>query len=90
MAKNSIKRNNVYKHLSPKERDLLSGYLAEGKTQSEIAKILGRDPSTISRELSRNSLYKLIGKYHPISDQNNASKRLIPSRQKDRLKNTEI
>lgn len=90
MAKTIKKQNNVYKHLSPEERDLLSGYLAEGKNQSDIAKILGRDPSTISRELSRNSLYKLIGKYHPITAQNTASKRLSSSRQKDRLKNPEI
>ena len=90
MAKTNKKQKNVYKHLSPQERDLLSGYLAEGKKQSEIASIIGRDPSTISRELNRNSLYKLTGIYHPITAQNMASKRQALSHSKDRLKNAEI
>lgn len=90
MAKANKKQKNVYKHFSSKERDLLSGYLAEGKNQSEIALILGRDPSTISRELSRNSLYKLTRIYHPITAHNTATRRHLLSHQKERLKNPEI
>src|SRR4051794_17458444 len=42
-------------HLTSWERDLLTGWLAEGISKTEIARALGRDPSTIFRERSRNS-----------------------------------
>lgn len=43
-----------YKHLTTEERTCLSEYLRMGKNGSEIATLLGRAPSTISRELKRN------------------------------------
>jgi len=43
-----------YTHFTLSERSCLQQLLAEGKKQSEIAKILGRDKSTISREIKRN------------------------------------
>lgn len=43
-----------YKHLTIEERTCLSEYKRLGKNVSEIAALLGRAPSTISRELRRN------------------------------------
>ena len=43
-----------YKHLSITERELIAIYLAKNKSLCQIAKVLGRNKSTISRELARN------------------------------------
>ena len=43
-----------YRHLSIEERESLLLSIGEGKTLREIAKILRRSPSTLSRELKRN------------------------------------
>ena len=40
-----------YKHLSQNEREQLAHMHSEGKSLGEIAKALGRNKSTISREL---------------------------------------
>ena len=54
-----------YKHLSQNEREQMAHVHAEGKSLEEIAKVLGRNKSTISRELARNSApdYK---RYTPV------------------------
>ncbi|MBQ4527853.1 MAG: helix-turn-helix domain-containing protein, partial [Clostridia bacterium] len=39
-----------YTHFTLSERNCLQQLLSEGKSYREIAKILGRSPSTISRE----------------------------------------
>lgn len=44
-----------YVHLSLAERDQITQLLWDGKEVSGIAEALGRDKSTISRELKRNS-----------------------------------
>lgn len=44
-----------YKHINEKERIEIYEYLRSGYKQKEIAENLGRDPSTISREIKRNS-----------------------------------
>lgn len=44
-----------YKRLTDLEREEISWSLANGKTQAEIARGLNRDPTTISREIKRNS-----------------------------------
>ena len=44
-----------YKQLTSDERDLIAVHHANGFTISDIAKMLHRDKSTISRELTRNS-----------------------------------
>lgn len=67
-----------YKHLSIEERESLVISLAKGKTQSEIAKELGRSRSTISRELKRNS----IG----ASKSEKKKKEYLPSRAQSRYK----
>lgn len=44
-----------YSHLGPTQRYQIEALLKANKTQSEIADILGCHPSTISREIRRNS-----------------------------------
>jgi transposase, IS30 family len=52
-----------YTHLTPNQRLLLSGYLRAGLKQVEIAELLNKHPSTISRELKRNASSNIFG-YH--------------------------
>ena len=50
-----------YHHLTMDERNVVYRMLVLGKSQAEIARCLGRSPSTISRERKRNVSY--IGRY---------------------------
>ncbi len=43
-----------YKQLSSRARDQIAILLARGRSRREIAKALGRNPGTISREIKRN------------------------------------
>ncbi len=43
-----------YTHLTPCERNVIERMKRFGSSKAEIARMLGRDPSTISRELRRN------------------------------------
>lgn len=43
-----------YIHFTLSERFCLQEFLKEGKSFREIAKLMGRSPSTISREVKRN------------------------------------
>ena len=61
-----------YKQLTQEERYQISALLKAGHDQSEIAMILKRDKSTISRELGRNA--GLRG-YRPIQAQRLADER---------------
>ncbi len=49
-----------YRHLTLEERYHIQAYKEAGYTQNDIAKKIGVDPSTISRELQKNSskIYK--------------------------------
>lgn len=47
-------QNTNYMRLSTSEREEVSRSLAVGSTQKEIARLIGRHPSTISREIKRN------------------------------------
>ena len=44
-----------YTHLTPFEQEKILFFLAEGKSITEIAHLLKRSKSTISRELRRNA-----------------------------------
>ncbi len=46
-----------YTHFTLSERNCLQQLLSEGKSYREIAGILDRSPSTISREVKRNYSY---------------------------------
>ena len=48
------KRTRSYRHLSAEERELLSLRLAHGHSLRTMAAVLGRAPSTVSRELASN------------------------------------
>lgn len=52
-----------YHHFTLEERDRLRIYLSEGTSIREIGRILGKSPSSISRELRRNR--NKDGSYHP-------------------------
>ena len=61
-----------YKQISEEERKYIEAYLKEGRKQTEIAKILNRPRSTISREIKRNSTNK---GYNPVTAQRRYKKR---------------
>ncbi len=46
-----------YMHLTLEEREMIMALHHEGRRASEIARAIGRDRSTISRELKRNRLW---------------------------------
>ena len=47
-------KNKSYTHMSVEERETLSLGLAQGHSLRTMAIVLGRAPSTISRESARN------------------------------------
>lgn len=51
-------------HLTAMQRYEIQAYLKVGKKQKEIAELIGKDPSVISRELKRNKLKR--GSYNAI------------------------
>ena len=55
----STKKEGKYTHLNETERKLIEEWLIEGKTQTEIAKRLRRNKSTISREIKRGQATQL-------------------------------
>ena len=74
-----------YKHLSITERELIAIYRAEGKSICQIAKSLGRNKSTISRELARNK-----GEYLPSKAQAHYKRRRKKCRPHKLLENPEL
>src|SRR3989338_7741687 len=50
-----MQHTTQYRRLSSAEREEVSRGLARGETLSAVAKRLGRAPSTIAREVNRNS-----------------------------------
>lgn len=73
---------NQYQHLQPLDRKYIRDWHQAKISLSEIARRLGRSPSTISRELKRNSDAK--GRYHQIKAQDKALARRSHSRIKIR------
>jgi IS30 family transposase len=64
--------DNNHKRLAPEEREAIHRYLGEGLGQNEIARILGRDKSVVSRELRP---FKASGRpYSPILAQRSAER----------------
>ena len=55
MKKNTPKKEKKYSHLDLAEREEIAIGLENGLKQCEIAKLLKRSPSTISREIKRNN-----------------------------------
>ncbi len=76
----------TYKHLSAEERDHLAVLKSQDKSLQDIARILKRSPSTLSRELKRNAAPVYTGYYLPHKAQQRADKRNRESHQRKRLK----
>lgn len=76
-----------YKHLSTKEREFILSGISKGLSLCMIAKGLGRNKSTVSRELRRN---KVAEYYSPCEAQNYYFERRRNCRPKKKLLNQEI
>ncbi|MGQ9677152.1 MAG: transposase, partial [Chloroflexota bacterium] len=77
-----------HRKLSPDERDKIAVMRSRGESIRRIAAVLGRSPSTISEELSRNSLTN--GEYVAIHAQARANERKLKGRKRHPLKNAAV
>lgn len=75
---------NKYQQLSQDERDRIYQFRCKGNSLTVIGELLGRDKSTISRELHRNRHEKL-GEYLPDTASRKAIKRRAIGRKKGYL-----
>jgi IS30 family transposase len=92
MKKITTKGEKKYSHLNLAEREEIAIYLEKGMKQYEIALILKRSPSTISREIRKNISCKYLKQYRANRAQRRADYRKLfkPKRQRipnKRLKN---
>ena len=55
-------KKSRYSHLSPSERGEISAYLKMGKKPAEITRLLGRNRSTITREIKRGTVTQVQNK----------------------------
>jgi IS30 family transposase len=78
----------MYHHLSKEERDQIAIWHAQALSLTEIGRRLGRDKSTISRELRRNADKK--EGYKAIKAQEKSVQRWQKSHQRMRLKSKQI
>ncbi len=76
----------TYSHLSPDERDQLAVLRAQGASLRRIAFILRRSPSSLSRELRRNSAPIRKGVYFSAKAQLRAAARKSSASRRSRLK----
>ena len=59
-----------YHHFTIEERCCLREYYVKGKSYREIARLLGRNVSSVSRELRRNcTFFRDIPRYYPYTAQ---------------------
>ena len=56
MSTNYSTTNQSYKHLSEADRGEIEAYLSVGLKPAEIARRLGRNRSTITHEMNRDSI----------------------------------
>ena len=80
----------TYVHLTAEERDQISALKAAGYSLRQIAQALGRDHSTISRELRRNAPPVHKGYYLSHKAHERSVKRKSQAHQRERLKNDQI
>ena len=90
MKENTSKETKKYSHLNLEEREEIAIWLENGKKQYEIAKLLCRNPGTISRELKRNSPPKNTVKYRANRAQLLYEERKKHSRIKQRIPNKKL
>jgi IS30 family transposase len=75
-----------YKQLTKEDRDRLSLFKAQGKSLREIAGLIGRDVSTVSRELRRNAAPVYQGCYLAHKAQERADARKATAHERERLR----
>lgn len=78
-----------YRRLSMHEREDISLGLAQGKSRRDIAAMLGRDPSTISREILRNNYNYCRYRYRASRAQSMARRKARIPRKKRKLDTNE-
>ena len=71
-----------YKHLSIEARSCIRKYYVEGLSYRKIAQLIGRSPSTVSREIRRNCthMYDIPTNYPHSSEKISASALILSSR----------
>lgn len=79
-----------YQQLNQEERDCLSVFKAQGKSVRKIAELIGRAPSTVSRELRRNAPPIYQGYYLPHKAQARADARKATGHQRERLRDPRL
>ncbi|MFC5631457.1 helix-turn-helix domain-containing protein, partial [Streptococcus caledonicus] len=62
MSTNHSTKKSRYSHLSASERGEISAYLQMGKKSAEIARLLNRHRSTITREIKRGTVTQVQDK----------------------------
>ena len=80
---------NLYRHISGRDRDRIAHWHTHGSSLSEIAHRLGRNKSSISRELRRNAS-TVDGSYFALAAQERAEERATTTHQRPRLKTQRI
>jgi IS30 family transposase len=90
MKKSNSNKGKKYSHLSLEEREEIVIGLETGLKQNEIAAILRRSASTISRELKRNNSALSKVRYRASWAQYKADKRKENSHQKVRIPNKRL
>ena len=80
---------NTYSQLSSEERDQIAILRAQGKSLSDIAKIIGRNKSTVCRELNRNRT-PTYNVYLPHKAHEQVKQRKQQATKRPRLKNQTI
>jgi transposase, IS30 family len=83
-------KKSSYSHLTVKERDQISVLKAEGQSLRNIARLLGRDHATISRELRRNAHPERKGRYLSYKAHERTARKKSQAHQRGRLKNEKI
>ena len=73
-------------HLTSEERDIITILLTENHSIRTIVKILGRSPSTISRELKRSNAGILSGQIYRLSNTYQCKSRLVKNTLRNKIK----
>jgi len=90
MKKSTTETKGRYRHLSFAEREEISIGLSSGKRIIDIARAIGRDISTLYREINRNNAQKNTVQYRANRAQLRTDERKIASHARERLINPVI
>ena len=90
MKKNTLEKGKKYSHLSLAEREEIAIGLENGQKQCEIATLLNRNPSTISREIKRNNPFTRKVRYRANRAQIKAEERKQEKPIRKRLPNKRL